>query len=382
MRIAEPMKVMTIVGTRPEVIRLSRVVVRLREVTDHVLVHTGQHYDYELNDLIFTQLELAPPEIVLGCASDSAAGTMAKVIAQTDAVLSAQRPDALLVLGDTTSCLAAIPAQRRGIPVFHMEAGNRCFDKRVPEELNRRIVDHVSDVNLCYSEQSRTNLLREGLPPDLVIKTGSPLKEVLDFYAAKISASAVLVDLAVVRGEYFVATIHRQELIDCPEALKRVLQGITDLSDRYRLPVMFPIHPRTRQRLADVGWVPHSRVRLLQPMGFFDFVALQRNAFCVLTDSGSISEESSILGFPAVTLRETHERTEAMDEAAVALTGYSPNRLLQAVELTIAQFKAHGPLATPADYTGGAVSWKVAKIILSYTDYVRSRGGRRPDPEF
>ncbi|MFN0126417.1 MAG: non-hydrolyzing UDP-N-acetylglucosamine 2-epimerase [Verrucomicrobiales bacterium] len=367
------MKVMTIVGTRPEVIRLSRVVERLRDVTNHVLVHTGQHYDFEFKDLLFNQLGLAPADISLNTASESTASSMANVIAQADRVLGEERPDALLVLGDTTSCLAAIPAQRRGIPVFHMEAGNRCFDRRVPEELNRKIVDHVSDVNLCYSEQSRTNLLREGLSPDLVIKTGSPLKEVLEYYAPKIAVSTILVDLGLNPGEYFVASLHRQELVDSPESLMCVLQGITDLAKDYQRPVVFPIHPRTRQRLEEVGWEWNSHVRLHPPLGFFEFVTLQRNALCVLTDSGSISEESSILGFPAVTLRDTHERAEAMDEASVVLAGYSPDRLRQAVDLTIAQFKHYGPLAMPTDYSGEAVSWKVAKIILSYTDYVRSR---------
>lgn len=370
---------MTVVGTRPEVIRLSRVLTRLREVSDHILVHTGQHYDRELNGLLFEQLGLAAPDIALDTAGQSAAQSMARVIEQTDTVLAAERPDALLVLGDTTSCLAALPAQRRGIPTFHMEAGNRCFDRRVPEELNRRIVDHVSDVNLCYSEQSRQNLLREGIAPDLILKTGSPLKEVLTHYRPQIEGSTIVKQLGFEPGGYFLASLHRQELVASPAALTSVMTGLEQLADEHDLPILFPVHPRTRQQLSEHGLANHPRLRLTPPMGFFDYVALQQRARCVLSDSGSISEEAAILGFPAVTVRETHERAEAMDEATVLLTGFRADRMRAAVALTLEQFRNFGPMRLPPDYDTAAVSWKVAKIILSYTEYA-SRKSFRTNP--
>jgi UDP-N-acetylglucosamine 2-epimerase len=372
------LKVMTVVGTRPEIIRLSRVLAVLEEVTNHVLVHTGQNYDYELNGIFFKELGVPRPRHYLNAAGRNAAETIGKTIAKVDVVLEKVRPDAMLVLGDTNSCLAVIPAKRRKIPVFHMEAGNRCFDMRVPEEINRRIVDHVSDINLCYTEHGRRYLLAEGLPPDRVMKTGSPMKEVLDYHRAAIEASDVHRRLDLQPGRYFTVSIHREENVDQPAHLASLVQALNALASRYRFPLVFSVHPRTRQRLAAGRHKLHRLVRTLPPLGFFDYVALQKRAFCTLSDSGTIAEESSILGFPAITVREAHERPEGMDEGAVIMSGLSKERILQSVAMTIAQFKKYGPCRVPDDYNVNQVSWKVAKIILGYTDYVNRRVWYRP----
>ncbi len=366
-------KVMTIVGTRPEIIRLSRVVRVLDETTRHVLVHTGQNYDWELNGIFFKELGVPKPRHYLDAAGKTAAETIANTIARVDKVLAKEQPEAVLVLGDTNSCLAVIPAKRRKIPIFHMEAGNRCFDMRVPEEINRRIVDHVSDINLCYTEHGRRYLLAEGLPPDRVIKTGSPMKEVLEHHRAAIEASDVHQRLQLSPGRYFVASIHREENVDDPVHLRSLVTALNALVIEYRVPLVFSVHPRTRQRLEAAKLRLHSRIQTMPPLGFFDYVALQRQAFCTLSDSGTITEESSILGFPAVTVREAHERPEGMDEGAVVMTGLQPGCIAQAVALTRAQFDQFGPCRLPADYDVSQVSWKVAKIILSYTDYVKRR---------
>lgn len=363
-------KVMTIVGTRPEIIRLSRVIAVLENVTEHVLVHTGQNYDYELNEIFFEQLGVPRPKHYLEAAGRTAAETIGQTIARADAVLESERPDAVLVLGDTNSALAVIPAKRRKVPVFHMEAGNRCFDMRVPEEINRRIVDHVSDINMCYSEHARRYLLAEGFPPDRVIKTGSPMKEVLDHHRAAIESAGVHERLGLERGRYFVVSLHREENVDDPARLECLAGVLGALAERYGLPLVFSVHPRTRKRLEAGGLRLHELVRGMPPLGFFDYVALQKDAFCTLSDSGTITEESSILGFPAVTVREAHERPEGMDEGAVVLTGLSRDRILQAVELTRRQFDTMGPCRVPDDYQVDQLSWKVAKIILGYTDYV------------
>jgi len=363
-------KVMTIVGTRPEIIRLSRVITVLERVTRHRLVHTGQHYDYELSDVFFKELGLSRPQHHLKAAGRSPAQTIGNVIARADAVLEKERPEAVLVLGDTTSCLAVIPAKRRRIPVFHMEAGNRCFDMRTPEELNRRIVDHASDINLCYTEHARRHLLAEGFPADRVLKTGSPMKEVLDYYREAIDASRILESLGLSKGRYFVVSIQREENVDDASRLELLLDALDALAAKYGFPLVFSVHPRTRKRLKKRR---HRLVRRVAPMGFFDYVTLQKNALCSLSDSGTLAEESAILGFPAVTLRETHERPEGMDEGAVIMTGLSPQRILQAVEMTLTQFRQIGPCRLPDDYDVDQVSWKVAKIILSYTDYVNRR---------
>ena len=366
-------KVMTIVGTRPEIIRLSRVLAVLEEVTDHVLVHTGQNYDYELNEIFFKELGVLRPNHYLKAAGRNAAETIGNTIAKTDQVLEKVRPEAVLVLGDTNSCLAVIPAKRRKIPIFHMEAGNRCFDMRVPEEINRRIVDHVSDINLCYTEHGRRYLLAEGLPPDRTMKTGSPMKEVLDFHRAAIDASDVHRRLGLDRGRYFTVSIHREENVDDPAHLASLIEALNSLAKKYRFPLIFSVHPRTRKRLDSGRHKLHKLIRALPPLGFFDYVALQKHSFCTISDSGTITEESSLLGFPALTVREAHERPEGMDEGAVIMTGLNPTRILQGVEMTLAQFKSLGPCRIPPDYSADQVSWKVAKIILSYTDYVTRR---------
>ncbi|MGA4578496.1 non-hydrolyzing UDP-N-acetylglucosamine 2-epimerase [Limisphaera sp. VF-2] len=367
------LKVMTIVGTRPELIRLSRVIAVLEEVTRHVLVHTGQNYDYELNEIFFRDLGLPRPKHYLNAAGRTAAETIGNTIARADAVLAREEPDAVLVLGDTNSCLAVIPAKRRKIPVFHMEAGNRCFDLRVPEEINRRIVDHVSDINLCYTEHGRRYLLAEGLPPDRVIKTGSPMKEVLDYHRAAIETSDVLARLRLTPRQYFVVSLHREENVDDPQHLRQLVRALNALARQYRFPLIFSCHPRTRQRLQQSKLKLQPEVRLMPPLGFFDYVALQKSAYCTLSDSGTITEESSILGFPAVTVREAHERPEGMDEGAVIMTGLDPRHIVESVAVTVRLFEQFGPCRLPPDYQVDHVSWKVAKIILSYTDYVNRR---------
>lgn len=365
------LKVMTVVGTRPEIIRLSRVLARLDEHCEHVLVHTGQNYDYELNQIFFDDLGLRKPDHFLNAAGASAAETIGKIIAAMDAVLLAEQPEALLVLGDTNSCLAVIPAKRRKVPVFHMEAGNRCFDMRVPEEINRRIVDHTADVNLTYSSIAREYLLREGLPPDLVIKTGSPMAEVLAHYRPRIEASDVLARLGLAEDGYFVVSAHREENIDSDASFGKLVAVLNGVAEAHGLPVIVSTHPRTQKRVDALGVRFHPRVRLLKPLGFSDYVRLQQSARAVLSDSGTISEESSILNFPALNLREAHERPEGMEEAAVMLTGLALERVLQG--LAILQDQPRGAqrlLRQVADYSMPNVSDKVLRIIHSYTDYV------------
>ncbi len=367
------LKVMTIVGTRPEIIRLARVIARLDQVTDQVLVHTGQNYDYELNEIFFNDLGIPKPDYFLNAAAETAAATIGNTITKVDEVLAEVEPDAVLVLGDTNSCLSVIPAKRRKIPIFHMEAGNRCFDFRVPEEINRRIVDHTSDVNLCYSEHARRYLINEGLPPDRVIKTGSPMMEVLEHYLDKIDASDVHEKMGLEPGKYFTLSIHREENVDDNVHLTSLVASVNALAEKYGFPLVFSTHPRTRKRLEAGGHELHPLVRALPPMGFFDYNCLQKRAFCTISDSGTIAEESSILGFPAITVREAHERPEGMDEGAVIMAGLTPDRILQAVEMTRAQFEDYGPCRRPYDYDMPMVSWKVAKIILGYTDYVNRK---------
>ena len=365
------LKVMTVVGTRPEIIRLSRVLARLDEHCEHVLVHTGQNYDYELNQIFFDDLGLRKPDHFLNAAGASAAETIGKIIAAMDAVLLAEQPEALLVLGDTNSCLAVIPAKRRKVPVFHMEAGNRCFDMRVPEEINRRIVDHTADVNLTYSSIAREYLLREGLPPDLVIKTGSPMAEVLAHYRSRIEASSVLARLGLAEDGYFVVSAHREENIDSDASFGKLVAVLNGVAETHGLPVIVSTHPRTQKRVDALGVRFHPQVRLLRPLGFSDYVRLQQSARAVLSDSGTISEESSILNFPALNLREAHERPEGMEEAAVMLTGLALERVLQGLAILAEQPRgAQRLLRQVADYSMPNVSDKVLRIIHSYTDYV------------
>lgn len=366
------LKVMTVVGTRPEIIRLSRVLARLDETTDHVLVHTGQNYDYELNQVFFDDLELRKPDHFLNAAVGGASQTIGAIISAMDAVLEAEKPEALLVLGDTNSCLSVIPAKRHRVPIFHMEAGNRCFDQRVPEETNRRIVDHVADVNLTYSDIAREYLLAENLPPDRVIKTGSPMFEVLTHYADRIDGSDVLDRLDLKEHDYFVVSAHREENVDDPRAFPRLVEILNRVAETYDCPVIVSTHPRTQKRIDAAGATFHARVRLLKPLGFHDYVRLQKSARAVLSDSGTITEESSILNFPALNIREAHERPEGMEEASVMMVGLNPDRVLQGLAL-IADQPRGGERAfrQVADYSMPNVSDKVVRIIHSYTDYVR-----------
>ena len=365
------LKVMTVVGTRPEIIRLSRVMEKLDLHCEHVIVHTGQNYDYELNQIFFDDLGMRKPDHFLDAAGGSAAETIANVIAGLDKLLLADAPEALLVLGDTNSSLAVIPAKRRKIPIFHMEAGNRCFDMRVPEETNRRIVDHTADVNLTYSDIARECLLREGLPPDLVIKTGSPMAEVLSHYKEGIAKSDVLDRLALSEGDYFVVSSHREENVDSDASFMQLVALLNAVAGRFDLPVIVSTHPRTQKRVQAVGATFHPRVQLLKPLGFTDYVRLQTSAKAVLSDSGTISEESSILNIPALNLRETQERHEAFEEASVMMVGLDVNRVMQGLSILDSQPRgAERCLRQVADYSMPNVSDKVVRIIHSYTDYV------------
>ncbi|WP_096664145.1 non-hydrolyzing UDP-N-acetylglucosamine 2-epimerase [Polaromonas sp. AET17H-212] len=366
------LKVMTVVGTRPEIIRLSRVLAALDEHTEHVLVHTGQNYDYELNEIFFKDLEIRKPAHFLNAAGANGAETIGKIIIAIDAVLDQVKPDAMLVLGDTNSCLSVIPAKRRKIPIFHMEAGNRCFDMRVPEEINRRIVDHTADINLTYSSIARDYLLREGLPPEMVIKTGSPMFEVLSHYRAGIDGSDVLSRLALEPGKYFLVSAHREENIDLEANFSRLVEVLNAVATAYGLPVIVSTHPRTQKRIDAAGATFHPGVRLLKPLGFKDYVKLQSEAKAVLSDSGTITEESSILNFPALNIREAHERPEGMEEASVMMVGLSVERVLQALAVLESQPRGAERLLRPvADYSMPNVSDKVVRIMHSYTDYVR-----------
>jgi UDP-N-acetylglucosamine 2-epimerase len=365
------LKVVTVVGTRPEIIRLSRVIARLDQYCDHVLVHTGQNYDYELNQVFFDDLSIRKPDHFLNSAGESAAQTIGNVIANTDRVFSEEQADAMLVLGDTNSCLAVIPAKRRRIPVFHMEAGNRCFDQRVPEEINRRIVDHTADVNLTYSSIAREYLLREGLPPDLVIKTGSPMFEVLNHYRPRIDASDVLNRLGLTPEAFFVVSAHREENIDEPRTFGKLVGVLNAIAADHGLPVIVSTHPRTRKRIEEGGTTFHRHIRLLKPLGFSDYVKLQMSARATMSDSGTINEESSILNFPALNLREAHERPEGMEEAAVMMVGLNGDRVRQGLAILASQPRGeHRALSLVEDYAVPNVSDKVVRIIHSYVDYV------------
>ncbi|MFO1422305.1 MAG: UDP-N-acetylglucosamine 2-epimerase (non-hydrolyzing) [Candidatus Competibacteraceae bacterium] len=363
------LKLITLVGTRPELIRLACVIAELDKYIQQIIVHTGQNYDFELNEVFFRDLALRKPDHFLDAAGPTAAATIAQVIERFDQVLEQERPDALLVLGDTNSCLGAIPAKRRKIPIFHMEAGNRCFDQRVPEETNRRIVDHISDINLVYTEHGRRYLLAEGIRPDTVIKTGSPMREVLTTFAANIAASDVLDRLGLTPDSYFLVSAHREENVDDPIRLATLLVTLDALAAEYNRRVIFSVHPRTRTRIETFGLTVGPAVHFMKPLGFFDYNCLQQNAFCVVSDSGTITEESAILGFPAITIREAHERPEGMDEGILIMTGLHKERVLESVRVVRAQ--RHEIFHAPLDYAPDNVSKKVARIILSYTNYVK-----------
>jgi len=365
------LKVMSVVGTRPEIIRLSRVLAKLDEYCDHTLVHTGQNYDFELNEIFFNDLGVRSPDYFLDAAGENAAVTIGQVIIKVDEVLAKIQPEAVLLLGDTNSCLAVIAAKRRKIPIFHMEAGNRCFDQRVPEETNRRIVDHTSDINLTYSTIARDYLLAEGLPPDRVIKTGSPMFEVLHHYMERIDASDVLQRLNLDKGKYFVVSLHREENIECSKQFAKIENTLNTVAKKYNLPLIVSTHPRTRNRIMAQEQQFHHNIRFLSPMGFHDYNHLQKNAKVVLSDSGTINEESSIMNFPALNLREAHERPEGMEEASVMMVGLAVERVLQAIEILEKQPNGDNRLLRlVSDYSMPNVSDKIIRIIHSYVDYV------------
>ena len=373
------MKVMTIVGTRPEIIRLSRTIAQLDQHTDHVLVHTGQNYDYELNEIFFQDLGVRQPDHFMNAVGVNAAETIGNIIIAADKVLNEVKPEAVLILGDTNSCLAALSAKRRKIPVFHMEAGNRCFDQRVPEEINRRIVDHMADINLTYSSIAREYLLREGLEPQYVIKTGSPMFEVLNYYKAKIEKSDVLTRLNLQKHKYFVVSAHREENIDSDVNFDKLVSLLNAVAEKYNEPVIVSTHPRTQKRIDTKNVKFHPQVRLLKPLGFSDYNKLQMDAHAVLSDSGTITEESSILNFPAVNIREAHERPEGFEEASVMMVGLEKERAMQALSIIETQGRGENrQLRLVADYSMPNVSEKVLRIIQSYTDYVNRTIWRKP----
>lgn len=366
------LKVMSVVGTRPEIIRLSRVLAKLDEHCEHILVHTGQNYDYELNEVFFNDLGVRKPDYFLNAAGKNAAETIGQVIIKVDQVLEEVVPSAMLVLGDTNSCISAIPAKRRKIPIFHMEAGNRCFDQRVPEETNRKIVDHTADINLAYSTIARDYLIAEGLPADRVIKTGSPMFEVLNHYMPQIDCSDVLARLGLTEGEFFVVSAHREENVDSPKQLAKLAETLNMVAEHYNLPVIVSTHPRTRNRIEAQGLEFHPNIQLLKPLGFHDYNHLQKNAKAVLSDSGTINEESSIMNFPALNLREAHERPEGMEEASVMMVGLGVERVMQGLQVLESQPRGdERVLRQVADYSMPNVSDKVVRIIHSYTDYVK-----------
>lgn len=366
------LKVMTLVGTRPELIKMSRVIAELDRQVNHVLVHSGQNYDFELNQVFFDDLEIRRPDHFLGAAGDTAAQTIAEVIAKADAVFELEKPDALLLYGDTNTCLAVIAAKRRKIPVFHMEAGNRCFDQRVPEELNRKVLDHLSDINMVLTEHARRYLIAEGIRPETIIKTGSHMYEVLEYYMPKIEQSEVLARSGLEAGKFFIVSTHREENVDTPDNLRDLLATLRALADEYGFPVIVSTHPRTRKRLEALGEsLEHPLIRFVKPFGLLDYIKLQMSAFCVLSDSGTITEEASLLNLPAVTLRNAHERPEGMDQGTLIMSGLKKDSVLAAVKVITSQHQV-GERVIPLvpDYEGGPVSQQVVRVVLSYTDYV------------
>lgn len=366
------LKVMTLVGTRPELIKMSRVIAELDKQVQHVLVHSGQNYDYELNQVFFDDLEIRKPDHFLGAAGITAAQTISEVIAKADEVLALEQPDALLLYGDTNTCLAVIAAKRRKIPVFHMEAGNRCFDQRVPEELNRKVLDHLSDINLVLTEHARRYLIAEGVRPETIIKTGSHMHEVLEYYMPKIEASDVLARCGLEERKFFLVSTHREENVDSPENLKDLIETLRELADQYNYPVVVSTHPRTRKRLEDLGEsLEHPLLRFVKPFGLLDYIKLQMSAFCVLSDSGTITEEASLLSLPAVTLRNAHERPEGMDEGTLIMSGLKKESVMTAVKVVTSQHLYNKRIIPVVkDYEGGPVSHQVVRVVLSYTDYV------------
>jgi len=368
------LKVMTLVGTRPELIKMSRVIAELDKHVNHVLVHSGQNYDYELNQVFFDDLEIRKPDHFLNVAGNTAAKSIADVISKADEVFEKEEPDALLLYGDTNTCLAIIAAKRRKIPIFHMEAGNRCFDQRVPEELNRKVLDHLSDINLVLTEHARRYLIAEGISPETIIKTGSHMQEVLDYYMPKIKASSIIHSEGLEDGKFFIVSIHREENVDTQDNLRELISSLKALVKKYGFPVIVSTHPRTKKRLESLGEQLDDEgplLRFVKPYGLVDYIKLQMSAYCVLSDSGTITEEASLLNLPAVTLRNAHERPEGMDEGTLIMSGLKSERILQSVEVVTSQHRK-GERISPIvrDYEGGKVSKQLVRIVLSYTDYI------------
>ena len=362
---------MTIVGTRPEIIKLSRVMAELEKHTKHILVHTGQNYDYELNEIFFNDLRVKKPDYFLNSIGDTTAATIGNIISKSDELISEVRPDAILLYGDTNSCLSVISAKKQQVPIFHMEAGNRCFDQRVPEELNRKIVDHLSDINMPLTEQARGYLISEGIRPETIIKTGSCMKEILTFYKSEISKSKILNQLKISQNKFFVVSAHREENVDYKDNLLSLIESLNDIAKEYKLPVIVSTHPRTQNRIDQLEkkLKINPLVKFLKPIGFFDYIKLQQNAFCVVSDSGTITEESSILSFPAIMIRKAHERPEGMDEGTLIMSGLKSKRIIESIEVVTKQHEIMPPQIIK-DYDVENVSAKVTKIILSYIDYV------------
>lgn len=369
------LKIMTIVGTRPELIKMSRVIREFDTHTQHILIHTGQNFDYELNQIFFDDLGIRKPDYFLEAQGKNASKTIANIIEKVDEVLEIEKPDALLLYGDTNSCLSIIPAKRRKIPVFHMEAGNRCFDERVPEELNRKVVDHLSDINLVLSEHARRYLIREGISAEKIIKTGSHLPEILHYFKDKIEQSEILSKLQLKANEYFLVSAHREENVDVAENLKNLYMSLDALTKEYDWPIIVSTHPRTQKRLEELNFTNNNlNIHFLKPFGFSDYIKLQKNAFCILSDSGTITEEASILNLPAITIRNTHERPEGMDEATLVMSGLTQARILDAVKIVVSQHDGNLPaFKQVGDYQDLNVSKKVLRIVLSYVDYVNQR---------
>jgi len=366
------MKIMTIVGTRPEIIKMSRVMAELNKYVEHILVHTGQNYDYELNEIFFNDLGVKKPDYFLNVADTSVAHTIGNIIAKTDDVFEIEKPDALLLYGDTNSCLAVIPAKRRKIPVFHFEAGNRCFDQRVPEELNRRVLDHLSDINFPLTEHARRYLIREGIPPETIIKPGSPMKEILDFNKEKIEGSDILKEMDLKPDKFFVVSTHREENVDSEENFRDLLDSLNAIAGKYSYPIIVSTHPRTRIKLESLSRKDlNPLIRFHKPLGFFDYNKLQMNSYCVISDSGTISEESSILGFPAIMIRQAHERPEGMDEGAIIMSGLKKDRILQSIHVVVSQKQENKQVTRIVnDYNVDNFSIKVVRAVISYVDYV------------
>ena len=368
------LKVMTIVGTRPEIIRLSRIISKLDSFCEHTLIHTGQNYDYELNEVFFNDLGIRKPDVFLDAAGKNASETIGQIIIAADKAILDYQPDALLILGDTNSSLSSIAAKRHKVPIFHMEAGNRCFDFRVPEEINRKIVDHIADINLPYSDIAREYLLREGICPDQIITSGSPMTEVLDYYQKDISSSDILNKLNLMPNKYFLVSSHREENVDTPDNLHRIINILNSLAEKYEYPIIFSTHPRTRKKLEDLGVVTNPLIKFLKPFGFFDYIKLQTEAKCVLSDSGTITEESSILNFPALNIREVHERPEGFEEASVMMVGLNIDLIHQSLKVLDKQPRNQKRLLNLVDnYSSKNVSDKILRIILSYTDFVNRK---------